>query len=411
MRKDTGGTGAVVDCSFDANNTAWFYCLNKRFVLFLRPNDCLRYCMEIREAIGLEKSEKTFKPWMPKRAMFTPDALEEDYGKELHERLQAQAIPIEILKNNRLVNLRGKDERETYRLAKTTLAVVKAPPSQFKLQPIPPSADWQFHLAQGCPAHCHYCYLAGSLSGPPVIRVYANLPSILENLKGYLQPGKLTTFEASCYTDPLSLEHLTGGLQKTISAFAGMDHAQLRFVTKFTAVEPLLNVQHNRHTRARISLNATEVAKRLEGGVPNIAQRIRALRQLSLPIVEGGGGYPIGVVLAPIMPIPDWKEHYTALLDAIAEALSFTSTLPSSPVPAVTFELITHRFTEGSRNLLQEWYPNTSLDMSEDVRSKKFNKFGGTKYVYNKDLMSELKTFFYAEIKKRLPSAVILYWT
>lgn len=369
--------------------------------------------MEMHEATGLEKSEKTFRPWMPKRAMFTPDALEESYGRELYERVRQHSIPVEILKHNRLANLRGKDERETYRLAKSTLAVVKAPPSQFKLQPIPPSADWQFHLAQGCPAHCHYCYLAGSLSGPPVIRVYANLPAILENLKAYLQPGRLITFEASCYTDPLSLEHLTGGLQKTVAFFSGLADAQVRFVAKFTAVEPLLTVPHHHHTRARISLNAAGIAKRVEGGVPNVAQRIKALRQLSLPTSEGGGHYPVGVVLAPIMLVQNWKEQYTALLDDLADALSFTSTsaFASPSVPALTFELITHRFTEGSRSLLQEWYPATPLDMTETDRSKKFNKFGGTKYVYNKEVMAELKSFFYTEIKKRLPEAVILYWT
>jgi spore photoproduct lyase len=359
--------------------------------------------MSVLPLIGLEKSEKTFKPWMPKRVLFTPDALDEWYGQEIFERVQQLGIPLDVLKSNRLINLRGKDERETYRLAKSTLAVVKAPPSQLKLQPIPPSADWQFHLAQGCPAHCHYCYLAGSLSGPPVVRVYANLPSILENLKNYIHPGHITTFEASCYTDPLSIEHLTGGLQKTISFFGNLENAQLRFVTKFTHIQPLLNLSHAHHTRARISINAPEVARRLEGGVPNITQRMNALQQLAWPKAAGGGDYPIGVVLAPIMAIDNWRDHYTALLDDLEEALVHA--------PDLTFELITHRFTEGSRSLLQEWYPNTALDMTEDNRSRKFNKFGGTKYVYNKTVMTELKQFFYVQIKQRLPQAKILYWT
>ncbi len=359
--------------------------------------------MEVQEVIGLEKSEKMFRPWLPKRVLFTPDAMEEEYGKEIYERIRQKDIPVELLKSNRLTNLRGKDERETYRLAKSTLAVVKAPPSQLKLQPIPPSAEWQFHLAQGCPAHCQYCYLAGSLSGPPVIRVYANLPQILENLKAYIVPQKITSFEASCYTDPLSLEHLTGGLQKTIAFFAGLKNAHLRFVTKFTAVEPLLTVRHNGHTRARISINAPDVARRLEGGVPNITHRIAALKKLAQPPATGGGGYPVGVVLAPIMPVPGWEEHYGKLLDELGGALQ--------AAPDLTFELITHRFTEGSRSLLQEWYPATTLNMSEEGRTKKFNKFGGTKYVYDRSTKQALKAFFYAEIPKRLPQATILYWT
>jgi spore photoproduct lyase len=359
--------------------------------------------MQQEALIGLARSEKQQKPWMPRRALFTPDAMEQDYGRELYDRIAGLNIPVEILKNNRITGLRGADERETYRLAKTTLAVVTAPPSQLKLQPIPPSADWQFHLAQGCPAHCHYCYLAGSLSGPPVIRVYANLPQILENLPNYIQPGKKTTFEASCYTDPLSIEHLTGGLQKTIDYFGKLEGAQLRFVTKFTAVDQLLGVAHNGHTRSRISINAPEVARKLEGGVPKIEARIEALRTLALPREEGGGAYPIGVVLAPIIPIEGWRVHYTDLLNRLEEALHFA--------PDLTFELITHRFTEGSRDLLQQWYPNTSLDMSERDRSRKINKFGGTKYVFEKGLMQELKQFFYEGIKARLPQAQILYWT
>src|ERR1700709_2844459 len=64
---------------------------------------------------------------------------------------------------------------DPYRDAKTTMAVVVASPSRRRLQPIPPSADWRFDLAEGCPAHCQYCYLAGSLSGPPITRAYGSL--------------------------------------------------------------------------------------------------------------------------------------------------------------------------------------------------------------------------------------------
>lgn len=359
--------------------------------------------MQMIDATTPVQEEKRFRPWLPKRALFTADALEETYGQELHEKCSALDIPITVLKNNRLAGLRGESERETYRLAKSTLAVVKAPPSQFRLTPIPPSADWQFHLAQGCPAHCHYCYLAGSLSGPPVIRVYANLPAILENLKSYVHPGQATTFEASCYTDPLSLEHITGGLQKTVSFFGELEGAQLRFVSKFNAVEPLLPLAHAGHTRARISLNAHEVSRKMEGGTPNVTERIKALRKLALPTAEGGGAYPIGIVLAPIMAIENWEQHYGDLIADLKEALAFA--------PDVTFELITHRYTDNSRDLLQEWYPNTSLDMTDDNRTKKLNKFGGSKYVFNKALMSELKTFFYSEIGRQLPQAKILYWT
>ena len=341
--------------------------------------------------------------WMPKRVLFTPAALEEAYGQQLYERFIAQDLEVEILKSNRITGVRQSDVRKTYATAKRTLAVVNAPPSAFKLRPIPPSADWQFHLAEGCPAHCQYCYLAGSLSGPPIVRVFANLPDILENTTRFESAGTLTSFEASCYTDPLGLEHLTDGLATCIRHFGQRDDARLRWVTKYDQVDSLLDLPHHGHTRCRISLNAETICKRLEGGTASVHARLRALRKLALPRAQGGGDYPVGVVLAPIMPVPDWELQYTHLFDRLSDTLDFSCDL--------TFELITHRFTPGSKEVLLQWYPNTSLDMEEAGRDVKRNKFGGTKYVLPKATMQRMRTFFTQQIVQRFPRAKVLYWT
>lgn len=340
------------------------------------------------------------KLWLPKRVVFTPDALNEPFGQQIHERVSALGLPIEVMKNNRITGLRGANDRETYRLAKNTLAVVNAPPGAFRLQPIPPSADWQMNLAEGCPAHCQYCYLAGSLSGPPVVRAYANLPAMLQNTVNYEAPGKLTTFEVCCYTDAIGIEHLTGSLAECILHFGTRPDTRMRFVTKYNQVDSLLNLPHNGRTRARVSLNAESVARRLEGGTASVTARLGALRQFAQV------GYPVGVVVAPIMPIPDWREAYTDLLDRVAETLQGIA----GPVD-LTVEFISHRFTPGSKDVLTGWYPNTSLEMNEATRAEKRNKFGGIKYVYRPDDMKTLKQFFYREWAARLPNAPVLYWT
>lgn len=340
---------------------------------------------------------------MPERVLFTPAALSEPWGQQIRSRVQSLNLPVEELPRNRLTGLRGEDDRDTYKIAKRTLAVVTAPPSAFKLSPIPPSADWQFHLAEGCPAHCQYCYLAGSLSGPPVIRVFANLPQILENLAAYERSSDTTTFEVSCYTDPLGIEHLTGSLAECIRYFGTRQNGHLRWVSKFDAVDELLDLPHNGHTRCRVSVNAAPVSSRFEGGTASIASRLMALRRLALPRTQGGGGYPVGLVIAPIVHIDDWQEHYSHLFDQISQALDFDCDL--------TFELISHRFTPGSKEVLLSWYPQTKLDMNEANRTVKRNKFGGTKYVYDAETMKKLRRFFEGEIQRRFPSSRILYWT
>jgi spore photoproduct lyase len=77
----------------------------------------------------------------------------------------------------------------------------------------------------------------------------------------------------------------------------------------------------------------------------------------------------------------------------------------------MTAELITHRFTPGSKEVLLQWYPRTTLDLQEDARTQKRTKFGGFKYVYPKDAMNEMRAFFENTLAAILPRARILYWT
>jgi spore photoproduct lyase len=352
--------------------------------------------------------------WTPARVLVTRTAAGLPHGAEIVARCAAAGVEdITVLTGDRLPSLGADNDRAAYSLAKRTLAVVVAPPSKLRLQPIPPSADWRVDLAQGCPGHCQYCYLAGSLAGPPVTRVYANLPEILAGMDGHVGRGTITssspersgegtTFEASCYTDPLALEHLTGSLSATITHVGTHEWSGpvgLRFTTKYDNVGPLLELPHARRTRVRVSVNADEIAGRFEGGTARPPQRLAALRALAL------AGYRVGLTIAPIMPIPQWAEQYGKLLRDVAEAVGDVDDLD------LTVECITHRFTASSKEVLTGWYPRTKLDMEEAARTRKFGKYGSAKYVYPKDVMAALRSWFESALAETLPAARMLYWT
>ncbi len=358
--------------------------------------------------------ERPLRRWTPKRVLVTRSAAEQPHGREIVRRCEAAGVAdIELLTGDRLPGLRRATERETYAYAKTTLAVVVAPPSQLRPQPIPPSADWRIDLAKGCPAHCQYCYLAGSLSGPPVTRVYANLDDVLAPIATHVGQGSVTsgtaerghegtTFELSCYTDPMGIEHVTGSLSAAIAAVGSGrfgDAVQLRFTTKFADVASLVDVAHGGRTRARFSVNADEVARRFDGGTASVPQRLAALRRLA------EAGYRVGLTVAPVMPVPDWRDAYGELFDRVAAATAGVADLD------LTVEVITHRFTPASKEVLLGWYPHTKLEMDEDARTQKRSKFGGVKYVYPKAVMAQMRDWFSAEITARLPGAPLLYWT
>ncbi|GAB2456811.1 spore photoproduct lyase [Jatrophihabitans fulvus] len=350
--------------------------------------------------------------WTPKHVLVTRSAAELPHGRRIVERCEAAGIEdIRLLDADRLPPVRGS-EREVYARAKQTLAVVVAPPSALKPQPIPPSADWRLDLAKGCPAHCQYCYLAGSLTGPPLTRVHANLDDVLAPIATLAGQGNVTTgdvrrghegttFELSCYTDPLGLEHLTASLTEAVTRVgtgAYGDGTGLRFTTKFDDVAPLVGLPHGGRTRVRFSVNSAAVARRFEGGTAPVPARLVALRALA------ADGYPVGLTIAPVMPLPGWREEYAQLLRDVR------STVAGLDVD-LTVELITHRFTESSRTQLLSWYPNTKLDLDEDNRAVKRSKFGGRKYVYPAPVMRELRGWFDEALAATLPGARVLYWT
>ena len=350
--------------------------------------------------------------WTPSRVLVTRSAAGRPHGRRILARLESAGVAdIELLRGDRLPNLRGDGDRAAFMRAKDTLAVVVGAPSKRRLQPIPPSADWRIDLAKGCPAHCQYCYLAGSLSGPPITRVFADLDEVLAGLDGYVGRGAVTsgtaarggegtTFEASCYTDPLALEHLTGGLATAITWFGTHSWpgpVQLRATTKFDDVAGLLDLPHGGRTRLRFSLNADAVARRFEGATSPVTGRIAALGAVA------AAGYPVGLTIAPIMPVDGWREQYGTLLDSVAAALPAGADL--------TVECITHRFTPNSKATLTDWYPRTRLEMDEARRTTKRGKFGAVKHVYPKETMTELRGWFDAALAQRLPGARLLYWT
>ena len=250
----------------------------------------------------------------------------------------------------------------------------------------------------------------GFAEGAPITRAYANLDEIMDGLPPYLGQGTITsrsrdrvhegtTFEASCYTDPLAIEPITGSLSAAIAWFGRWQApAQLRFTTKFSDVAPLLGIDHGGRTRMRASINPRAFA-RFEGGTSPVAERLAALRLMAL------AGYPVGLTIAPIIAAEGWREAYGELIDAAAVALAGVPSLD------LTVELITHRFTAGSKAMLESWYPGSALDMGMANRTTKRTKFGTEKQVYDAATMRELRSFFEDRIAAVLPAARILYWT
>ncbi|MDD2422324.1 MAG: spore photoproduct lyase, partial [Heliobacteriaceae bacterium] len=246
--------------------------------------------------------------YLPRRVLFETTALEYPLGRKIMRFCREHQLPTRfIAAHNRVTGLPGRTPQEKYTAAKQTLVVgVKR---DLRFPSCRPSADFQFPLVTSCPGKCEYCYLQTTLGQRPYLRVYVNIADLLARATQLVQEKApaLTTFEVASSGDPLSIEHLTGSLRQTIEYFGALAHGRLRFVTKFTSVEPLTTAAHQGHTRFRFSLNSDSVVRKFEHGTPPVAERIQA----SLKIAAAG--YPLGFIIAPIMVYPDWWAEYNRL--------------------------------------------------------------------------------------------------
>ena len=332
----------------------------------------------------------------PKRVMFEQAALEYPLGSQLYQRFKHEQVPVSMIgSHNRVTGIPGKNPVDAWREGKATLVVGVRKTLDFST--CKPSAHYQLPLYTGCPGKCEYCYLMTTLGNKPYLRTYVNLEEIFNQAEQYIhrRSPELTVFEGAATSDPVPLEAYTGALAKTITFFAKQPLGRFRFVTKFTAIEPMLDLEHAGHTTVRFSINTERVIDQWEHATPKLALRVQAAQQIM------AAGYPLGFIVAPIFLLPHWQEEYLALLHTLRQTLNAQ--------PQV-FEFISHRFTTAAQTRINAVFPESTLPMTPAERRYKYGQFGYGKYVYPKETLSSAETWLRQQTQSLFPDSQILYF-
>lgn len=340
------------------------------------------------------------KPFVPQLVYIEPRALEYPLGKELFHKFQNMGVEIrETTSHNQIRNLPGENHFQKYRTAKSTLVVGVR--KTLKFDTSKPSAEYAIPFATGCMGHCHYCYLQTTMGSKPYIRTYVNVEEIFEAAEEYMRERapEITRFEASCTSDIVGVDHLTHTLKRAIEYFGKTEHGRLRFVTKFSHVDHLLDAEHNGKTRFRFSINDDYIIKYFEPGTSRLNERIEA----AVKIAEAG--YPLGFIVAPIYLHEGWKEGYREMFEMLNDVL------PTYARRDLTFEMIQHRFTKPAKRVIQQNYPMTKLELDESKRKWKWGKYGIGKYVYTDHEQEDIKDTLGSYIYRYFPEAKIEYFT
>lgn len=337
--------------------------------------------------------------FIPRRILFQKNALNYEIGKNIYNFFKDnENVEMIELSNNRIKDkIPGDNTYNFYREGKNTLVVGLS--NSVKFQSCKPSAHYQLPLFSGCIGQCEYCYLNTNLGDKPYMKVNVNVDEILDIAQKYINERipDITIFEGSATSDPLPTEPYAHSLQRAIKFFGNSSNGRFRFVSKYTDVDSLLNIEHNGHTEIRFTLNTNKVIKDYESRTPSMEKRIDG----AIKIIKAG--YPMGFLIAPVFLYDGWKDDYKNLL------LHIHNKLPEEILYPVTFEVISHRYTTRAKNIILEAFPQSKLPMEDEDRTFRYGQFGYGKYVYGKDQLAEMKEFFEKEINEIFTKKEIKY--
>ena len=327
----------------------------------------------------------------PKAIYFEKEIENYELGKQLLR--QYEDVPkIEIENHNNIEEMRKKENREFVQMKRNLIIGVR---KTHKFVENHKTSDFLVpYTSSGCTAACMYCYLVCNYNKCAYLRLFVNREKMLEKIiKTAEQSEKELTFEIGSNSDLILENTITKNLPWTIENFKNTSKGKLTFPTKFDMVDDLLPLDHKEKVIVRMSVNPEEIIKNVEFGTSRLKERIDAINKLK------EAGYEIGILIAPVIFVENWKNLYSGLIQRLNNELS------EKVKKDVFFEIIFMTYSFVHTKINEEAFPNAIELYNKEYMIGR----GRGKYMYKSNLREEGKVFLKEEINKYFKNNKIEY--
>ena len=158
-------------------------------------------------------------------------------------------------------------------------------------------------------------------------------------------------------------------------------------------VDEILDLDHQGKIIVRMSVNPQEIIKEIEIGTSPLKNRVEAINKLKK------AGYPVGILIAPVVLVDNWKEKYEELVKYLSENLS------DEVKKKVFFEIIFMTYSYVHNAINQEAFPKSINLYDKDLMMVR----GRGRYMYKKEIRDEGSLFFKNLMEKYFPRNEIKY--
>lgn len=314
--------------------------------------------------------------------MFKPEAIYyekniEEYplGKELMEKYKE--VPKYIIDNhNNIEEMRKKENSEFPRMKRNLIIGTR---KTHKFVENHKTSDYLVpYTSSGCTAMCMYCYLVCNYNKCAYLRLFVNREQMLEKIiKTAQKSEKELTFEIGSNSDLILENTITGNLVWTIENFANTNKGFLTLPTKFDMVDDILELDHKGKVIIRMSVNPEDIINKVEFGTSRLSGRIEAINKLA------DAGYKVGILIAPVILVENWKILYKELIERLSQELS------EKVKKSAFFEIIFMTYSYVHTKINPEAFPNAIDLFDRDIMTGR----GNGKYAYKVEVRREAEVF------------------
>lgn len=331
------------------------------------------------------------KMFNPKAIYFEHDIENYQLGKELMEKYK-NVPKFEIKNHNNIEEMRSKSNKEFADMKRNLIIGIR---KTHKFVENHKTSDYLVpYTSSGCVAACLYCYLVCNYNKCAYLRLFVNREQMLNKIIRTIEKAeKNLNFEIGSNSDLILENTITNNLVWTIENFKDSSKGSLTFPTKFDMVDDILELNHKGKIIIRMSVNPEEIINRVELGTSRLAGRIQAINKLK------DADYKIGILIAPVIFVDNWKELYLELIQRLSIELS------DKVKKNVFFEIIFMTYSYVHTKINEEAFPIAiNLYNKELMRGR-----GRGKYMYKDYLRDEGKKFFIENLNKYFPGNKIEY--
>ena len=327
----------------------------------------------------------------PKAIYYEKEITNYELGKKLME--QYSDVPKVIIdSHNNIEEMRKKQNSEFLKMKSNLIIGVR---KTHKFVPNHKVSDFLVpYTSSGCTAACMYCYLVCNYNKCAYLRIFVNREKMLEKIiKTANESEKNLTFEIGSNSDLILENTITGNLPWTIENFKNTEKGYLTFPTKFEMVDDILNIDHKGKVIIRVSVNPEEIINNVEYGTSRLKGRIEAINKLKQ------AGYKVGILIAPVIMVENWKKLYLELIETLYENLS------QSVKRDAFFEVIFMTYSYVHTKINEEAFQNPIDIYNKDMMTGR----GKGKYMYKNEYKKDGEKFFIENLKKFFPKNQIIY--